>query len=177
MRHAHRVGEETAAPSSGRPAWLGPAGSEIVLVATTPGSSGAWLRHREGRAVISAVGRDSPISERQDGIWVVRGGLADRAGVSLESKNYPGGYLRHRHGAVYQEPNDGGDQFAQDATYTVTVGHNGQGISLASWNYPARFLRHIGGEAFIAAPGGPEAWDAAEWWADDVSWLVKPPWT
>jgi len=127
--------------------------------------------------VISSVGRDSPISELQDTIWVVRAGLADRAGVSLESKNYPGCYLRHRQGAVYQEPYDGSDQFAQDATYAVTTGRNGHGVSLASWNYPSRFVRHYLGAVFIAACGGPEDWDAPQWWADDVSWLVKSSWT
>ena len=146
-------------------------------MATTPGASGAWLRHRDGRGVLSSVSRDSPIRERQDAIWVVRAGLADRTGVSLESKNYPGSFLRHRHGAVYQEANDGSDQFAQDATYSVTAGLNGQGVSLASWNYPSRFVRHYLGEVYIAACGGPEEWDAAQWWDDDVSWLAKAPWT
>ena len=171
------MGEDAAGSARVRSAGVGPAGSEIVLVATTPGCAGANLRHRDGRAVLSPIGRDSALSDRQDANWVVRAGLADRTGVSLESKNYPGSYLRHRHGAVYQEPNDASDQFAHDATYVVTEGQNGQGISLASYNYPSRFLRHYWGEIFIAACGGPEPWDDPQWWADDVSWLVKPTWT
>jgi hypothetical protein len=157
--------------------WQLPPGSEIVLKATTPGCGEACLRHQDGRAVISLITRESPLSDRRDATWVVRAGLADRSSVSFESKNYPGSFLRHRHGAVYQEPNDGGEQFASDATFTATAGRNGQGISLASCNFPARFLRHYGGEVFIASDGGPEPWDNPQWWADDVSWLPKPAWT
>lgn len=157
--------------------WTLPPGSEIVLRATTPGCGDACLRHREGRVVISPITRDSPLADRQDATWVVRPGLADRAYLSLESKNYPGSYLRHRHGAVHQEPNDGSEQFAADATFRATAGRNGQGISLSSCNFPSRFLRHYGGEVFIAADGGPKPWDNPHWWPDDVSWLAKPAWT
>ena len=151
-------------------------GSEVAFRATTPGLTGECLRHRDGRAVISPIDKNSPISDKQDATWIVRAGLADRSCVSLESRNFPEGYLRHHAGAVYQQQLEESEQFALDATFVVVAGKNGSGVSLASYNYPDRFVRHYAGEVFIAAEGGPEPWASAQSWADDVSWLVGPAW-
>jgi non-reducing end alpha-L-arabinofuranosidase len=151
-------------------------GSVIQLRATTPVSAGDCVRHKDGRALLSPIGKSSVTFDIQDATWIVRVGLADRAGVSFESRNYSGGFLRHRNGAVYQEPNDGTEQFALDATFLAEPGKNGQGVSLAALNYPSRFVRHYGGEVFIAAEGGAEPWESESSWADDVSWIASPAW-
>src|SRR5690348_2264377 len=106
-------------------------GSEIMLRATTPISAGEVIRHREGRAVLLPVGKSSDVFDVEDAIWIVRRGLADSSGVSFESKNYAEGYLRHRHGLVYQDRDDGNEQFKKDATFVVEPGKNGQGLSFA----------------------------------------------
>lgn len=126
--------------------------------------------------MLSPIGKGSVTFDIDDATWIVRAGLADRSGVSFESKNFPGGFLRHRHGELFQDQNDGSEQFAQDATFRVESGKNGQGVSLAAYNFPSRFIRHYGGEIFLAAEGGPEPWANAESWADDVSWLASPAW-
>ena len=151
-------------------------GSVIQLRATTPVSAGECIRHKEGRAVLSPIGKSSVTFDINDATWIVCAGLADPSGVSFESKNYPGGFLRHRNGVLYQERNDGAEQFAQDATFLPEPGKNGRGVSLAAFNFPDRFIRHFGGELFIASEGGPEPWAIVESWADDVSWLVSPAW-
>ena len=151
-------------------------GSVIQLRAITPVSAGECIRHKDGRAVLSPIGKSSVTFDIQDATWIVRAGLADRSGVSFESKNYPGGFLRHRNGVVYQEPNDGAEQFAQDATFLAEPGKSGQGISFAAFNYPSRFLRHYGGEIFLAAQGGEAPWESQNSWADDVSWIASPAW-
>lgn len=151
-------------------------GSVIQLRATTPVSDGECIRHKEGRAVLSPIGKSSITFDIQDATWIVCAGLADRSGVSFESKNYPGGYLRHRHGEIFQDRNDGSEQFAQDATFVVEPGKNGRGISLAAYNFRSRFIRHYGGELFLASEGGPEPWATAQSWADDVSWNPTPAW-
>ena len=151
-------------------------GSVVQLRATTPVSAGECIRHKEGRAVLSPIGKSSVPFDIQDATWVVRAGLADRSGVSFESKNFPGGYLRHRSGALYQDHNDDSEQFAEDATFIPEPGKNGRGVSLAAVNFPARFIRHYGGELFIAAQGGPAVWENEESWTDDVSWQVSPAW-
>jgi hypothetical protein len=151
-------------------------GSVIQLRATTPVSAGEAIRHKEGRVVLSPIGKSSVTFDIQDATWIVCPGLADRSGVSFESKNYPGGFLRHRLGELRQEQNDGTEQFAQDATFLVEPGKNGRGVSLAAFNFPSRYIRHFGGELFIAAAGGPEPWADENSWADDVSWQVSPAW-
>ena len=147
-----------------------------MLRATTPVSAGECIRHREGRAVLLPVGKGSDLFDVEDAIWIVRRGLADSAGLSFESKNYTDGYLRHRHGVIYQDRDDGAAQFKADATFIVEPGKNGQGLSFAALNYPSRYLRHYGGELFLAAEGGPEPWESENSWRDDVSWLATPSW-
>jgi hypothetical protein len=143
---------------------------------TAPSSAGECLRHREGRVVVSPLTKTSPLEDKRDATWIVRPGLAERSGVSLESKNFPGGYLRHQYGAVYQQQNDGTEQFALDATFVPVAGKNGQGVSFVSVNYPSCCLRHYAGQLFLAAEGGSEPWESAQSWADDVSWAPIPPW-
>lgn len=151
-------------------------GSVISLRATTPVLGWEYLRHREGRAVISPITEASPMLDKQDATWVVRAGLADGSRVSFEAKNHPGGYLRHHYGAVYQQQNDGSEQFALDATFVAVPGRNGHGVSFSSVNYPDWFLRHYAGEIYIARKGGPDPWDSERSWTDDVSWFVVPAW-
>lgn len=147
-----------------------------MLRATTPGCTTDCLRHREGRAVLSPLTRDSAPLDRSDATWVVRRGLAGGPTSSLESRNFPGHFLRHRGGRLVLDRNDGGALFAQDASFSVEAGRSGQGVSLASVNFPDHFVRHFAGEVFIAGDGGPEPWAARPSWADDVTWLAQPAW-
>lgn len=151
-------------------------GSVVLLRATTPVSAGECIRHKQGRAVLSPIGKSSVTFDIQDATWIVRAGLADPAGVSFESRNFPDGFLRHRHGVLYQDRNDRAEQFALDATYLAQPGKNGQGTSFAAVNYPSRFIRHFAGELFLAAEGGPEPFETENSWVDDVSWLATPAW-
>jgi hypothetical protein len=149
---------------------------ETSFGVTTPDSIGDYLRHRHGRIVISHIAEDAATLDKEDATWTVRAGLADSAGVSLESKNYPGFFVRHQHGAVYHHENNGSRQFAEDATFIVSSGRNGRGISLSAFNFPDHFLRHWKGEVYIATSGGPESWERTASWTDDVSWLPRPAW-
>ncbi|HTJ71832.1 MAG TPA: AbfB domain-containing protein, partial [Actinospica sp.] len=143
---------------------------------TTSCCTGDFVRHQNGRAIISPITVASSSGDKQDATWIVRPGLANSACLSFESKNFPNGYLRQTSGAVYQQQNDGTQQFASDATFCATPGHNGQGESLA-WNAtPADFLRHYNGDLYVASDGGSDAWDNATSWTDDTSWIPVPAW-
>ena len=96
--------------------------------------------------------------------------------VSFESRNYPGDFLRHYNYQLYRQPMDGTAQFRSDATFCPTTGKSGTGTSFASYNYPTRFLRHYNFNVYVASDGGSNAFDSATSWADDVSWVVSPPW-
>ncbi len=151
-------------------------GSVVVLRATTPVSAGDCIRHKEGNVVLSPIGKGSITFDIQDATWIVRAGLADPSGVSFESRNFPDGYLRHRHGVLYQDRSDGAEQFGLDATFVAEPGKSGKGTSFAAFNYRDRYIRHFAGELFLAAQGGPEPWETEDSWTDDVSWLAAPAW-
>jgi hypothetical protein len=151
-------------------------GAEVSFRATTPCCTGDFIRHQNGRAIISPITVANPALDKQDATWIVQPGLANSSCLSFESKNYPNGYLRQTSGAVYQQQNDGTPQFASDATFCAVPGKNGQGASL-SWNAtPADYLRHYNGGLYVASNGGPDPWDSSTSWTDDVSWVPRPAW-
>jgi hypothetical protein len=77
--------------------------------------------------------------------WRLRPGLADPAGVSFESVNLPGRFLRHSGYAMRLDANDNTTQFAADATFSRVAGlADAAWSSFRSYNFPDRYLRHAG---------------------------------
>lgn len=98
-----------------------------------------YLRHAGNVARIDAV----PFDPYQDSQWRLVPGLADSAGVSFESVNFPGRYLRHTNFTVVLAANDNTAGFRADATFYRQAGRADSGwSSFRSYNYPARYLRH-----------------------------------
>jgi hypothetical protein len=84
-----------------------------------------------------------PFDPYQDQMWRTVAGLADSAGVSFESVNFPGNYLRHFDFALRLDPNDNTAAFRADATFTRVAGLADSGwSSFRSFNFPTRYLRH-----------------------------------
>ncbi|GIH03307.1 hypothetical protein Rhe02_13740 [Rhizocola hellebori] len=84
-----------------------------------------------------------PFDPYPDSQWRLRPGLAAASGVSFESVNFPGRYLRHSNYVVGLAVNDGTALFAADATFYAVPGL--ADASLTSWrshNFPDRHLRH-----------------------------------
>ncbi|RCG25069.1 hypothetical protein DQ384_32530 [Sphaerisporangium album] len=70
-------------------------------------------------------------------------GLADSNGVSFESVNVPGRYLRHYNYALRLDPNDNTSIFRADATFYRTAGlADSSWSSFRSYNFPTYYLRH-----------------------------------
>ena len=158
---------------------VGPApGSRVSIRATTACCTGDYLKHDDGDANvgISAITSSSSSTAKQDATWIVHPGLADSSCLSFESANDPGQYLRHYNFQLYLNSNDGGSQFAQDATFCAQTGNSGQGVSFESLNYPNKYIRHFNYTAYVASDGGSNTWDAGSQWANDTSWLVASPW-
>ncbi|MFF7990516.1 alpha-L-arabinofuranosidase B [Kitasatospora xanthocidica] len=169
------AGYNSAATSSGS---LRP-GSRISLQATTaPCCTSHYLRHddADARVVISAIDSSSSATDKADASWIVRAGLADTSCLSFESADSPGQFLRHYAFELYLNTDDGGSDFAQDATFCPTSGNSGGGKSFQSVNYPTKYIRHYGYTGYVASNGGSNAWDSATSWAADTSWLVDQPW-
>jgi Alpha-L-arabinofuranosidase B (ABFB) domain/Glycosyl hydrolases family 2, sugar binding domain/Glycosyl hydrolases family 2 len=148
----------------------------ISLGSTTSCCTDRYLRHASGLGVTSSITAVSDDLSKQDSTFWLRAGLADATCYSFESRNFPGHYLRHSNYRIRKEPNDGTSLFAQDATFCLRAGHTAQGVSFESKNFPGRFLRHINAEVYIAANGGPNAWDNPSSWAADTTWQVALPW-
>ena len=152
-------------------------GSTISLRATTACCTTRYIRHQDNNAVTSVISAASVATDKDDGTWIVRRGLANNACVSFESRNFPGDFLRHQNFQLFRQPMDGTALFRSDATFCPQAGRSGQGTSFASFNFPTRFIRHFNNTVFIASNGGPNPFDATASWAADVSWVVSTPWT
>ena len=157
-------------------------GTTVSLRTATAGGPVEYVRHLHGRAVISPVTDASPDVDKLDASWRVRPPLAvapttrsTAINVSLESVNFPGGFLRHRHGEVHQDANDGSEQFAVDATF-IAVPADDDAVFLVAMNFPYSYVRHYEGKLYIATKGGAQPWDAAHAWDDDITWLPTPAW-
>ena len=95
-----------------------------------------YLRHWDFRARL-----DPNVTNLADSQFRIVTGLA--GGVSLESTNYPGYYLRHRNNEVFVDRNDGTAQFRSDASFTRRAGvADPAGVSFESVNLPGQYLRH-----------------------------------
>jgi GH43 family beta-xylosidase len=106
-----------------------------------------YLRHWEYR-----VRLESNVANLADSQFRVVTGLANSAGVSLESTNFPGYYLRHRNHQIWVEANDGSNLFRQDATFMARAGLADAGkLSLESVNFPGQYVRHRDGLLYLEA--------------------------
>ncbi|MEO3814969.1 glycoside hydrolase family 43 protein [Sphaerisporangium sp. B11E5] len=98
-----------------------------------------YVRHANRVARVDTY----PFDPYQDQMWRMVAGLADSAGVSFESVNYPGNYLRHYDYALRLDPVENTATFRADATF-----HRVAGLADPSWssfrshNFPTRYLRH-----------------------------------
>ncbi len=152
-------------------------GSEISLQATTACCTGDYVRHQNGGAVIGPITSSSAAQDKGDSTWIVRRGLAAEECVSFESRNQPGDFLRLQNLALRLQPFDGTTVNRSDATFCAQPGKNGKGNSFSSLKYPMKNLRHYNGKLVIASDGGgTNPWDTPVHWADDVSFIVGPPW-
>ncbi|MEU6076792.1 glycoside hydrolase family 43 protein [Micromonospora sp. NPDC047074] len=100
-----------------------------------------FVRHLNGVGRLDAY----PFDPYQDQLWRLVPGLADPAGVSFESVNRPGNFLRHSGYAIRLEPNNNTATFRADATFHRTPGlADSSWTSFRSHNFPDRYLRHSG---------------------------------
>jgi hypothetical protein len=137
--------------------------AQIVAPSAAPGASGvqgasssptqlrsvnvpnAFIRHQQG------IGRLTPLAsdlDKKDASFLIRPGLAG-AGVSFESANFSGHYLRHQNGQIRLGRADNNVLFKKDASFHQRPGLAGKGTSFESVNFPGAYLRHCRGMIFI----------------------------
>ncbi|WP_256709389.1 RICIN domain-containing protein [Paenibacillus sp. FSL H8-0548] len=98
-----------------------------------------YIRHSNYRLQI-----DANITLAQDSQFKIVSGLTDLNGVSFESINFPGRFLRVRsNGEVWLDQNDSTTAFKNDATFRRTAGlADPQKSSYQMWTDSTKYLRH-----------------------------------
>jgi hypothetical protein len=156
-----------------------PEGQTQSFRVTTSGYTDRYLRHMDGVARTDVITASSSDLDKQDASFVVRPGLADSSCYSLESRNYPGQFLRHRNYRIDKDPNDGTTLFAQDATFCAQPPRAGGAgnVSLESFNYPGYHVRHASELVYIAVSAGGNPWDGGVSYDADVTWANVSAWS
>ncbi|MFD4635932.1 AbfB domain-containing protein [Lentzea sp. NPDC058436] len=160
-----------SAGDDGAPVAL-PGGARSLRV-TTPGFTDRYARHQNALGYTEHVDAGSSALLKSDATWRVVPGLAGGC-HSLESRNFPGYYLRHQNSRVKISTDDGTALMRADATWCGKSAPTG--VRLASWNLPGSYLRHIGSELWLATPGGSGPQDSAASLVPDIGWSFDAPW-
>ena len=118
------------------------------------GTTNQYLRHSGFRARLAV----DPFPA-QDSEFRVVTGLAGLTGISLESVNFPGRYLRvHPEGEVWIEQSDGTSGFNDSATFRRVPGLSDASMhSYRSWTDSTRYLVHQSGLINAAPVSDPAA--------------------
>jgi hypothetical protein len=102
-------------------------------------SPDSYIRHANN------VGRidSAPFDPTADMEWKIVPGLADSNGISFESINYPGYYLRNSNYSIVLNANDNSTTFKADATfYKVSGFANSSWTSFRSYVDSTKYIRH-----------------------------------
>lgn len=84
-----------------------------------------------------------PFDPYRDSQWRIVPGLADASGVSFESVNFPGYYLRHANFNLVLNQSDNTNTFKADATFYKVAGlADSTWSSFRSYNFPSMYIRH-----------------------------------
>ncbi|MFC4587019.1 glycoside hydrolase family 43 protein [Sphaerisporangium corydalis] len=98
-----------------------------------------YVRHQNNVGRIDTY----PFDPYQDQQWKLVPGLADAAGVSFQSVNYPGMYLRQSGFALVLNTADSSTAFKADATFYRVAGFaDSSWSSFRSYSQPTRYIRH-----------------------------------
>lgn len=143
------VGEPIAAPSGDTGVDPLPELPALDVVRFRPSSySEGYLRHSGFIARF-----DYSVSPRADSEFLIRPGLADPEAVSIESRNFPGFFLRHQNNAVFVLPDDGSETYEADATWWIRPGLADENlISLEAYSRPGYYLGKTFGVVALFRP-------------------------
>ncbi len=150
-----------------------PVGEWHSLRVLTPNYDTRYVRHASGLLNTQVVNASSDDTLKADATWRIVKGLADSSCYSLESKNFPGEYMRHAYSRVRRGALEDSELFRQDATFCTSQGT--VGVRLAAFNYPDRFVRHYAEELWIADGRGSD-WNSAGGLEIDSNWAIESPW-
>ncbi|KAJ6790392.1 hypothetical protein PWT90_07773 [Aphanocladium album] len=146
-------------------------GSTVSFRATTSCCTTRYVARDPGsdNVRIDFVDNDG---QKQRARWVVRQGLGSADCYSFESAERPGSFIRHSNNGLVVNSNDRSKLFAEDATFCIQAGINGQGATVRSWSQAARYWRHYDARVHISYPGGKYNFDNKNSFNDDASFVI-----
>jgi hypothetical protein len=162
------------------------ANDSLGIVQGLAGNSADKLWHAQKRAAAAFIAlspyddqtirlrhSDSAVTVTDDDAasahWKVIPGLADVTGVSFQSRDEPGRYLRHAGFRMWADKNDGSTVFKRDATFRYAspfIGTTSLSRGLESFNYSGRFLLRTGDNTVtLSQSDTTDAYkNGATWW-------------
>ena len=107
-----------------------------------------FIRHAYGLGYISEI---YTLQEKLDANWKIVPALnGNESCVSLESRNYPGQYLRHENFRIKLSAFQNTTLYKNDASWKLKPGlYQNQGNSFESFNVPNYFIRHSNNELWL----------------------------
>ncbi|WP_199442176.1 glycoside hydrolase family 43 protein [Umezawaea beigongshangensis] len=150
------------------------AGKRTVRAMTSGFTTSVW-RHGDFAGRIDPISASSPLPDRQDATFAVVPGLADPSCSSFESVNFPGRFLRQADLRLRLDARATTASHRADATFCAQAGNSGSGVTWRSYAVPTRVVRHYGQVLYLAANGGPNAFDSTGNWAADTTWRDEAP--
>jgi hypothetical protein len=127
------------------------------------------VHHLNFRGKLSRMGFSSDL-DRKNSTFRIVNGLAE-PGVSLESLNYPGHYLRHRDFEIWLDKLEGSDTdlFREDATFQRRPGLADEScVSFEAYSYKGYFIRHRNFDLYLEK-------EDTDVFRADATFMVKPP--
>lgn len=147
-------------------------GSSVSFRATTDCCVTRYIAHTGSTVNTQVISSSSSVADQQTASWIVQTGLGNSGCFSFESVDTPGSYIRHFNYMLMLNANDGSAIFATDSTFCPETGLDGEGNIFRSWSYPQHYWRHYNAIGYIAANGGPNAWDSPALFNNDTSFVV-----
>ncbi|OAA68913.1 alpha-L-arabinofuranosidase B domain protein [Cordyceps fumosorosea ARSEF 2679] len=146
-------------------------GARVSFRATTPCCTTRYVARDPGSDDVR-IDFATDEGQRRRARWVVREGLGSADCYSFESDERPGSFVRHSGNGLVVNANDGSKLFAEDATFCIQAGVNGQGATIRSWSQAARYWRHYDTRVHISYPGGKYSFDSKKSFNDDASFVI-----
>lgn len=143
--------------------WHAEKRSNAAFIALSPYDD-RTIRLRHADSSVTVTNDDAPSAH-----WKVIPGLADISGISFQSRDEPGRYLRHSVFRLWADKNDGSTGFQRDATFRYVNPFTGTppfNRGLQSLNYPDRFLlRTSDNIVTLTQSASTDAYkNGASWW-------------
>ncbi len=123
------------------------------------------MRHSYYNAILTVLNTEIDVN---DGSFKIVKGLSDPKGVSFESVNFSGYFLKHSSYKMVLAKFEENETYKNDATFYIRDGlADKKSVSIESYSFPGYFIRHANFEAIISEN------DDSEIFSKDASFFLE----